>query len=514
MKGRQKRSRTRTAASLLVAAGLSAALLAGCGSGSAPAPGAEAGGAGEGEPFRMTMMSPFYNAQPPAANESNPAFQALQELTNTKLQVTYVPSATYEDKLNVTLASGNLPQAIVVLNAKSSTILNAARAGAFWEIGPYIADYPNLKSYWNDTIAFHTSIDGKTYGIFRARPFVRTGFIYRKDWLDKLGLQPPRTVQDIYDIAKAFTLGDPDGNGKHDTFGLTTTSDNIDAMVRMFGIAQGGVNGWGVRDGKPVAMHMTPEYGEAVSLLRNMYAEKLINPDYVTLKGLKLYDSFNLGKAGMYVGVLDDAYNRHPDLYKLFPEAKLDFVLTLEGKGGAKTMAFPGHAGMIMFPKSSVKTEQELRKALAYFDKALDSKVLMLAAWGVEGVHYKLENGIPVYINEQLFKDQAAELAHLRVQPAVVEWPSDHEMVKKYKRLWKENEKNGVASVIESFIPPQELINKEASMGNVITDARDKYILGQIDEAAFRATGEQWKKRVGDDLSKEIASFLERAKQK
>ena len=42
----------------------------------------------------------------------------------------------------------------------------------------------------------------------------------RKDWLAKLGLKEPQTVDDLYTIAKAFTEQDPDGNGKKDTYGL------------------------------------------------------------------------------------------------------------------------------------------------------------------------------------------------------------------------------------------------------------------------------------------------------
>src|SRR5690606_9233912 len=42
----------------------------------------------------------------------------------------------------------------------------------------------------------------------------------RTDWLDKLGLEPPRTIEELEKVMRAFTHGDPDGNGKDDTHGL------------------------------------------------------------------------------------------------------------------------------------------------------------------------------------------------------------------------------------------------------------------------------------------------------
>ena len=38
--------------------------------------------------------------------------------------------------------------------------------------------------------------------------------IVRKDWLDELNLPEPATLDDYYNVLKAFTEQDPDGNGK------------------------------------------------------------------------------------------------------------------------------------------------------------------------------------------------------------------------------------------------------------------------------------------------------------
>ena len=53
----------------------------------------------------------------------------------------------------------------------------------------------------------------------------RTGLFIRKEWLDKLNLQMPKTLDDLLNVAKAFTFRDPDGDGKVDTYGFGAAFD-------------------------------------------------------------------------------------------------------------------------------------------------------------------------------------------------------------------------------------------------------------------------------------------------
>lgn len=493
-------------ASAGVAAIAALSLLSACGgeAGNSGSNAAAPSGEAAPQPVGISMMSPFYSAQPPTTDDSNAAFKALQEKLGVKLDVTFIPGTTYNDKLNVMLASGNLPQVMVVLDNKNAAIINAVRSGAFWEIGPYIKDYPNLQKYWNDQIANNISVDGKIYGIYRDRPLARKGVIFRQDWLDNLGLQQPEKVDDLYTIAKAFTLDDPDKNGKNDTFGLSLSDDNLmtDTTV-VIETAMGGFNQWGVKDGKVTPDFMTDEYMEALKLLRKMYEEKLLNQDFGAVKGTKLQDNINQGKAGLYISSIDDANAKHSDLFKLNPQAKIDFVLGLEGPSGDKLPANSGYSGVFMFPKSSVKTEEDLKQILTYFDKNMDPEVLKLFAFGVEGVHYKTENGNPVFTNEQLWKDQVDTLSQLRIAPSDLTFPTESDVMKKVKQLYKDNVPNAVPSVIEPFISPT---NSEigAELVKVINDARVKFIMGDIDEAGFAKATEEWRKQGGDKIIDEF----------
>ena len=58
--------------------------------------------------------------------------------------------------------------------------------------------------------------------------------IFRQDWLDKLGLKYPETLDDMKNVLIAFTNNDPDGNGKNDTYGYTAEKPSSSSGVTPF----------------------------------------------------------------------------------------------------------------------------------------------------------------------------------------------------------------------------------------------------------------------------------------
>ncbi|MDX6282180.1 MAG: putative aldouronate transport system substrate-binding protein, partial [Kribbellaceae bacterium] len=174
-----------------VAVALSTALLAAsCSSGDDP----------QAASNELTVMAPLFGTAPDPGGELQ---QAVEKVVGKKLKITWVPNAEYGDKSNVTLASDNIPD-LMVVNEKSPSFVKAAEAGAFWDLTGKLDKYPNLKPADEQT-AKNTLVNGKTYGIYRVRPLLRSGIVIRKDWLAKLGLQEPKTVEDLYTVAKAFT---------------------------------------------------------------------------------------------------------------------------------------------------------------------------------------------------------------------------------------------------------------------------------------------------------------------
>lgn len=62
-------------------------------------------------------------------------------------------------------------------------------------------------------------------------------------WLTKLGLETPKTFDDVVAIAREFKNNDPDGNGENDTWGLGLCNEMSDYSG--FGTAEGVLNAFG-----------------------------------------------------------------------------------------------------------------------------------------------------------------------------------------------------------------------------------------------------------------------------
>ena len=133
----------------------------------------------------------------------------------------------------------------------------------------------------------------------------RNGFGYRKDWADKLGLGAPETVEDVYNMAKAFTEQDPDGDGQNNTYGLCLCkyTGPIDLIQTWFGAG----NAWVERDGKLIPSHMTDEYWEAVNYVKRMYDEGLVYSDWAIRDTNTWADGVKNGECGMMLDVLDNS---------------------------------------------------------------------------------------------------------------------------------------------------------------------------------------------------------------
>ncbi|MCR8635353.1 extracellular solute-binding protein [Paenibacillus radicis (ex Xue et al. 2023)] len=478
------------------------ALLAGCSSGpttpSQPKDGGTSQVANNTPLKELSVMTQYSTSEPPKPD--NIALVEMEKYTGTKLNITWVPSTAYTDKVNVTLSSNALPQVLMVTDHKSPTLVSAVRAGMFWEVGPYLKSYPELSKKL-EMVTKNASVDGKLYGIYRGRVLGRNGFIYRQDWLTSLGLKEPKTIDEFYQMIKAFSTQDPDKNGKNDTVGLIMDKTTLDS--KDFFTWFGAPNGWEFKDGKVTPDFMTKEYLDALNFMKKLYDEKLINADFPVTQSFR--DVMNKGIAGAALSCMclsmDGSFNT---LAKADPNAKIDIVNTLAGPKGERAAASAGFFGMFMFPKSSVKTEADLKKILAYLDKISDEKMNFLLDWGIEGRHHKMENGNPVFTDAKLFGDEINPIKQLKTWDGS-SYGTSTPLGKKLLDMYAKNDK------IVLHDPTLPLISntfseRGADLKKIIGDAQVKYIFGEYNLEAWNNAINQWKKQGGDKVIEEFTA--------
>ncbi|NOU74767.1 extracellular solute-binding protein [Paenibacillus sp. LMG 31458] len=325
-------------------------------------------------PTEITIIAPTYNDAPKNDLES---LQQVNQKLNVKINTTYVPSNNYDDKVNVMLASNDLPDLTVVWDITKQNWAQALSQGAFWDLTPYIKNYPNLSKI-DPNIYSALSFNGKTLGVPRVRPLDgHESLIVRKDWLDKLGLQPPKTTEDLYKVMEAFTKNDPDGNGKPDTYGFASyaTPGVQGYLFSMFGSSTATTNaiaqGW-AKDGsgKLIPAFSTPQMKTALTYWSKAYKEGLIVPDYPVMKAQQLKDMFIQGKIGMYIGNIVDIYNSPnviKELQKVNPKADaVAYELPAAPDGKHYYEQSTGSFGQLMISKKV--PEDKVKKILELMD--------------------------------------------------------------------------------------------------------------------------------------------------
>lgn len=216
----------------------------------------------------------------------------------------------YKQKLNLTLASGDLPDVITV---DAVSLKQLAEAGeiedltAVWE--EYAAPFTReIYAGEGTTVLDSAKYDGKLMAIPNMDSSLESAHYLwiRQDWLDKLGLKAPESMEDLLKISTAFATQDPDGNGVDDTYGLVMTKD--------FYSGWGGVEGFFAgyhayphfwtedKDGKLVYGSVQPETKEALAALAKMYANGEIDKEFGIKEGGIVAETVAAGKVGINFG--------------------------------------------------------------------------------------------------------------------------------------------------------------------------------------------------------------------
>lgn len=493
-------------AALLLSLALTAGTLAACAEKSEPRQGAE--GQPDSTPLEVTIATPQVGEAPKKDSEVE---LAIEKYTNAKVDIQWIPAAAFEDKKNIMIASDEMPKAFKL--TYNATTLNAIQSGLFWEIGPYLNEYKNLSDA-NPMYYDNIKVEGKLYGLPLYRDIGRAGIVYRKDWFDALGLKPPVTLDDWYNIAKTIAEKDPDQNGQNDTYGLfMDRSYNDTALSSSFltrlSVSQGAPNKWGIENGKVVAEFMTKPYQDSMKLLRRLYAEKLINQDFSVVQTADADNKWNSGKAGIRINtVASAAATSYDNVSKSVPNAVVD-IAPYMGPSGNRVPAEPGNNGFFVFPKSSVQDEMELKRLLGFFDQLLEPEMSTLLTRGFEGKHFeKTPDG------KAKFKDLT--LFNLEVKPYRDSLPSFevtgtglplqlNELQAKGWKVVADNLQNAVPNVALT-LTSKTYMEKGAELDTLIRDAQTKYIMGKIDDAGWEAELERWKKAGGDQVMEEFTA--------
>ncbi len=450
------------------------------------------------------------------------------------IHVRGVGSTDYLDWLNLSMMSGAEPewirdqaigQGLYTQFVEEDLLLELDEDMIRKYMPNYIAWTEKYPEIFGDNALNLYKVEGKIYAIPDAKVDLAT-FCYmalRKDWLDKLGYdKAPETLDEVIQFMRDATFKDPDGNGIDDTYGYLGITNSVSwGFSPFFGAYGVYPDLFYAKDGKVVYGNIEPETKEVLALLRDLYQEGVIDPEWVTHGFDQVMNKVVTGKTAVtWQNWLTIFTGKYQDITDIVPDAS--WVATsgpIGPNGDQGIMNFNPLAGVgLMFSKKLEGQEEKLIKYMQVFDGILgDPSYYEAELWGLEGTTFlKDENGDRVYAEgydkDKLFQFGVGadyrfpSLELFGYEPSLhdaIEF--DQETLTLRAELIEMSE--GKYNIMGNFVRP--VWNEKAADLPKGEEVFTDIILGNVELDAFDAYVEEWLAAGGTEIMAEAQAIYD-----
>jgi putative aldouronate transport system substrate-binding protein len=506
-------------------------LLSGCSKGDSPgaaSPNApsEANSAGKEKPSITVSMYDRGNIpQDVGTVDNNLWTKWVNENSGVNVKFIPVPRSDSVKKFNTLVAADQAPDLILEYDSNFRNQLYTQKQILPLDdlIEKYSTDYKQLLEQFPLLRKLGTKPDGKLYEFGRVLGYIPGTFLFiRQDWLDKLNLKVPETDEEAFEVMKAFATEDPDGNGKADTFGTNLSGAGggwVDTMFQNVG--------WVVDGGKLVKDW--DRVAAAVAYKKRLFEEGLVDKDYLTDNaGKKSEQDFLQGKIGIYgyMGNVVQVYNNYQTLKKNDPNAKLAVIALPRSQFGQFSPEFNPPIQMTGVINAKAASPEGVMKFVDFMSSA---STVHTMKYGLEGVHYKMENGKEVTLDKDKYDKEVSWLGDFRMlgaQYLINEFdkyledldlsnPFDkdvHDMMVKANELYISKDRPIANFTLGQYMPglPNDMQFIADNVNQPVNDIWNKAIVGgsgyTVEQAAADAKS-TWKKSDGEKLEKWYADW-------
>ncbi|MEK3879155.1 MULTISPECIES: ABC transporter substrate-binding protein [unclassified Paenibacillus] len=343
----------------------------------------------------LTFMTPNSPLAPQDPNEKL-IFKRLEEKTGIHIDWKVYSEDVYVEKRNLALATGELPDALFNAGLSDFDLLKLANDGTIIPVEEYITPekMPNLSKVLEQAPQYKgmmTSPDGHIL----AFPWIEElgegkESIHsvnnipwiNKAWLDKLGLQMPKTTEELKQVLIAFKTKDPNGNGKADEIPVSFINDDganedLSFLLGSFGAGFNGDLTLVDNDGKVNNAVLAPGYKEGMKYFQELYAAGLIDPEFITQDWNKFIAKAKDDRYGLYftwdkanVSGMDSPFEPMP---------------ALEGPNGWKNVARANGMGFDRGRMVITADNKNIEATIKWIDAMYDPSQSVQNNWGTYG---------------------------------------------------------------------------------------------------------------------------------
>ena len=405
-----------------MAAVMLAGTLAGCSSKSSGTAAPETSGSSNGaaeeklegslvsaEPKEFTVFLNFNN-MPFDSNWQ--AWQEAAKRTNVSLKGTIsLSNSNEEEAFNLMLSSGNLADIIGYVDA--AALEKLGRDGGMIPLNDLIEEHaPNIQRVLEKDARFRQtaySLDGNIYQIPKSQELKAAEFWWiRQDWLDKLDLKAPTTVDELHDVLYAFRNEDPNGNGLKDEVPLFDRAGwkQPDEYLYLWDTSLE----FYPRDGKMTYEPLEENFKTGVSNMIKWYQEGLIDPEIFT-RGASSRDTLLGGDIGGCTHDWISTANYNTTLAETIPGFQMVAIAPPADQNGLVKERVSRYPGVGWGISSQCKDPVTAIKFMDYFFTE-DGNELM--NWGIEGDTFTRDADGKKQFTEKVLQSELTPLGYLR----------------------------------------------------------------------------------------------------
>lgn len=320
-----------------------------------------------------------------------------EEKTNIHIEWKMIPSDAITEKVNLIMASGDLPDIFYGVNL---TDIQESKYGVSEKLIVPLNDliktqainFNKLVEKYPEITGGITNTDGKIYSMPQWNQAFHSSYANKmwinQTWLDKLGLKQPETTDDFYNVLKAFKTKDPNGNGKADEVPLAGSVDgwlSDESFIMNSFVFDAGMTEVTKRYIKNDIIDTSvnkPGYKEGLKYLAKLYKEGLLSKSSFTQKNDQVMqlaanpDACLLGATpnGASLGFVQSANQK---VYRQYQA-----IAPLKGPEGVQQTPFFKYGALVGGKFAISKECKYPEAALRMFDMLYDKEVALRHSTG------------------------------------------------------------------------------------------------------------------------------------
>lgn len=268
--------------------------------------------------YTLGKMTSSNNSNLPEGDtyEDNVYTRYLKEMLNIQnVDAFEEDSVTYYDIVDMAIAEKNLPDVMLVqgLDSLQTLVENDLIADLTDSYNQCASErIKDIYASYDESVLGNVTFDGKLMALPETNISDGPQLLWlRKDWMDQLGLEAPRTLADAEHIIQEFVAKDPGGNGAGNTIGLACENEICGEMGRnyeyhldvLFASYDSYPQQW-MKDeeGKLYYGGVQPQTKEALARVREWYEKGIIDKQFLMRTNNNIADAIIEGKCGAFFG--------------------------------------------------------------------------------------------------------------------------------------------------------------------------------------------------------------------